>query len=113
MNSGSLAEVVGGIELIAGSPDHQRGQLFYWSTETGGNAEVDYVIQQGSNLVPIEIKASHRGKMHSLYRFLQLKQKSLGIRSSLERFTKYNAPSGQAKVSVVPLYALGDFAQRG
>jgi len=103
INSGPAAELLAGTELLASSPSRTRPELFYWHRESrNSNAEVDYVIQEGSDIVPVEVKAGTRGTMRSLRMFLESHQSSpYGIRTSLEPFSRY----GDNRV--IPLYALG------
>ena len=104
INSGAVAEVVAGTELLVSSSPRTRPGLFYWHREKrNSNAEVDYVIQAGNDIVPVEVKAGTRGAMRSLRMFLDSHQfSSYGIRTSLEPFSEYG------NVRVVPLYALGN-----
>lgn len=105
---GALAEVACGCELISHASPRQRAALYYWSRDVRGtNAEVDYIIQYKERLVPIEVKAGTKGKMQSLYRFLDEKQGELAIRCSLENFSQYRAPSGNSLVKVIPIFAIG------
>ena len=108
INSGPAAEVLAGTELLAASPPRTRPELFYWHRESrNSNAEVDYVIQAGSDIVPVEVKAGMRGTMRSLRMFLESHQlSSYGIRTSLEPFSEYG------DVRVIPLYALGGMCRQ-
>ena len=103
INTGAIAEIVAGTELLVSSDPRTRPELFYWHREKrNSNAEVDYVIQVGRDVVPVEVKAGTRGAMRSLHMFLESHRSSpYGIRTSLEPFSEYG------NVRVVPLYALG------
>ena len=80
-------------------------RLFYWQREEkNANAEIDFVVQQGMEIVPIEVKSGKQGKMQSMHLFLNEKKSKIGIRTSLENFSVYN------KIKVVPLYAIGNFS---
>ena len=58
INRGSLAEQFVGQELLSYSSPLMDAELFYWVREKrGSTAEVDFIIQVGSNIVPIEVKA--------------------------------------------------------
>jgi hypothetical protein len=58
VNRGSVAEVFTGLELVGNHPSHTRPTLHYWHREArGSNAEVDSMIQQGAEIVPVEVKA--------------------------------------------------------
>ncbi|MFM2394564.1 MAG: hypothetical protein RLZZ546_2546, partial [Bacteroidota bacterium] len=77
--------------------------LYYWHRETStSNAEVDYLIQEGRKIRPVEIKASTKGSMQSLRIFLNEKQIDFGYRFSLENFSKYE------DIKVMPLYAVSN-----
>ena len=79
--------------------------MFYWHREKrGSSAEVDYVIEMNGKAVPVEVKSGSTGKMQSMYRFLEGKKASWGIRFSLENF------SGYGKVRVIPLYAVSNLS---
>ena len=101
VNRGSVAEVFTGLELIGNRPPHTRLALHYWHREArGSSAEVDYVIQQGARIVPVEVKAGTKGQMQSMYRFMDERGLTRGVRVSLENFTRYD------RVEVVPMYAV-------
>lgn len=101
VNKGSLAEIYAGLELMKASSIFDKPQLFYWHRqERGSNAEVDFVIRQGSEIVPVEIKSGYSGKMQSMRLFMKEKNLSRGIRSSLENFGR------DGNIEIVPLYAI-------
>ena len=101
VNKGSLAEISAGLELIKASSMLEKPQLFYWHRqERGSNAEVDYVIRQGSEIVPVEIKSGYSGKMQSMRLFMKEKNLKRGIRSSLENFGR------DGNIEIIPLYAI-------
>lgn len=101
VNKGSLAEIYAGLELIKASSIFDKPQLFYWHRqERGSNAEVDFVIRQGSEIVPVEIKSGYSGKMQSMRLFMKEKNLNRGIRSSLENFGR------DGNIEIVPLYAI-------
>ena len=102
MNKGGIAEMFAGLELLKSSGPYQQAQLYYWLREgQNARAEVDYVIQKGDKIVPLEVKSGTTGKMQSLRLFMNEKQSEYGIRTSLENFAQYG------KIKVVPLYAIG------
>lgn len=108
INQGANAEVLCGLELIASTPAQLRPELYYWSREKqGSQAELDYVVRQGANIIPVEVKAGHKGKMQSLFLFMNQKQCARGVRTSLENFTSFATPNREGVVEVVPLYGIG------
>ena len=101
VNKGGLAEMVAGLEILGHANPRRSPALFYWHREVrGSSAEVDYLIQQGNRIVPVEVKAGHSGKMISMHRFLDERDLCRGIRVSLENFSAYG------KIETCPLYAL-------
>ena len=101
INKGALAELFAGLEIMKASPVNFPLSLNYWQREKqGGSAEVDYIVQQGENIIPVEIKASTKGSMQSLFQFLKEKGTPYGIRSSMENFGFYG------NIRIYPLYAI-------
>lgn len=106
LNKGSIAEAFVGIELNKYSQETEKKQLYYWHREKrGSNAEVDYLIEEGTKIVPVEIKSGSTGKMQSLNLFINEKESAKGIRLSLENFSQYG------KITVIPLYAVSNLIQ--
>ncbi|RLD39968.1 MAG: hypothetical protein DRI89_12990 [Bacteroidetes bacterium] len=101
INKGNLAEQFVGMEFIKYFSPHARPQLYYWHREKrGSNAEVDYLLQINTNIIPVEVKSGTQGKMQSLFLFLKEKNIPLGVRISLENFSQYD------KIHVYPLYGV-------
>ncbi len=104
INKGCISELYVGLELLKSSSCYQQQSLYYWQREAlNSNAEVDYVIQEQQEIVPIEVKSGKKGSMQSLYLFLKEKNRPYGIRFSLENYSTYN------QVRVFPLYAVSDY----
>ena len=101
VNKGNIAEMYTGLELLKSSSCYTQHPLYYWQREQkNSQAEVDYVIQQGEKIVPVEVKSGTSGKMQSLHLFINEKNAEFGIRTSLENFATYD------KIKVYPLYAV-------
>ncbi|MCL2727519.1 MAG: ATP-binding protein [Bacteroidales bacterium] len=106
VNKGFIAEQMVGMELLKTSLFYEQKQLYYWQREAlNSHAEVDYVIQQGEKIIPIEVKSGTSGKMQSLHLFMNEKQSPYGVRTSLENFAQYG------KIKVFPLYAIGNLGK--
>ena len=99
IRSGSLAEQVVGQELLAYQDCYEPPHLYFWKREKkNSEAEVDYVIQLGSQIIPVEVKSGKTGHLKSLLRFIAEKKSPLGIKIS-------SAPlSFEKQVLSVPLY---------
>ena len=101
VNAGAAAEVFAGTEWLATANPRIRQKLYYWHREQrASNAEVDYVIQLGDAVIPVEVKSGTRGSMQSMGLFLESHPSPYGIRAAMEPFARYNG------IRVVPLYAL-------
>ncbi|PHQ79166.1 MAG: hypothetical protein COB66_07405, partial [Coxiella sp. (in: Bacteria)] len=83
INKGALTEQVVGQEIIANSIPFKPYQLTYWSRdEKASRAEIDYVIQHGTRIVPIEVKSGNTGRLKSLHLFMQEKKSKIGVKIS-------------------------------
>jgi len=101
VNKGNIAELYVGLELLKATSPYEMAQLYYWQREEkNAHAEVDYILQSGQNIVPIEVKSGKQGKMQSLHLFLKEKNLPCGYRTSLENYAEYG------KIKVIPLYAI-------
>lgn len=101
VNRGAVAEMFVGTELVKSASCYSTAPLYCWHREkSGSNAEVDYVVQLGSQIFPIEVKSGSKGSMQSMRVFMQAKNISKGIRTSLENFSSYD------DILVYPLYAI-------
>ena len=90
--------------------------LHHWVREkNGSDAEVDFLVQIGSAVVPVEVKAGATGTMKSLHQFLLEKNRSFGVRingdkpSYLE--TTIVGSNGRAhpfKLLSLPFYMIGE-----
>lgn len=72
--------------------------LYYWESE--GKAEVDFVIQKESDIIPIEVKSGLNTKSRSLTLFLDRYPSRYGIRISEKNF------GFDGKIKSIPLYAV-------
>ena len=96
-----------GLELLKSEPSTTLSQLYYWQREKQGSlAEVDYVMQCQTDIVPLEVKSGTKGSMQSLFQFLSEKKYPYGIRCSMENF---NLLKG---IKVYPRYAVSNIKNR-
>jgi uncharacterized protein len=116
INKGGITEQAVGQLLRTISPPYQEPTLYYWvSTDKDASAEIDYVIQHGSKVIPIEVKAGKAGALKSLHRFMYLKKLSLAVRINSAapqlsvvdvRDTQGNAVSYQLRS--IPFYLISE-----
>ena len=101
INKGNIAELSVGLELIKNKSPYEKTNLYYWQRESkNSQAEIDYVIQQKEEILPLEVKAGTKGAMQSMFLFLAEKNKDKGIRISLENFGQME------KIDIYPLYGV-------
>lgn len=81
MNNGGISEQVVGQLLRTIEAPYIEPALYYWHRDQpGSSAEIDYVIQHGNRVIPIEVKAGATGSLKSLHVFMGLKKQSLAMR---------------------------------
>lgn len=81
LTEGVLAEQFVAQHLANRSSGEKPPALYYWLREgKANNAEVDFVIQIGSQIVPIEVKAGAEGKLKSLLQFVAEKDTKIAVR---------------------------------
>jgi predicted AAA+ superfamily ATPase len=81
VNEGGLAEQAVGQCLRASLPHFAERALYFWSSERNGAvAEVDYLLQHGTRIVPIEVKAGTTGSLKSLHHFMARRDLQLAVR---------------------------------
>jgi predicted AAA+ superfamily ATPase len=103
INKGAVAEIFAGCELKKTASCYSDNELYCWVREKkNADAQIDFVIQCGETIVPVEVKSGKQGKMQSMWVFLEEKKLKEGIRISLENFAQYD------KIKVYPLYAIGN-----
>jgi uncharacterized protein len=103
VHRGAVAEQFAGQELIAGSPPDREPELYFWAREAlNSQAEVDYLIDSGPRVLPIEVKAGAAGTLKSLHGFLDSHPHSpVGIR------LYSGAVARDKRVLHLPLYMAG------
>jgi len=99
---GALAEqyVLGELKALYDIP------VYYWAREGSAKAELDYIIQIGNKVIPIEVKAEKNLKAKSLKLFIDTYNPQIAIRLSLSDFGQSNY-SG-CTIYDIPLYMVGN-----
>lgn len=105
-NRGEIAEGFIGQELICYASPTNKAEIHFWKRrEKSSSAEVDYLIQRGEKILPIEVKSGHGNTLRSLHIFLETHPKStLAIRFSSLNYSIMN------KLDSRPLYAAASLA---
>lgn len=77
---GRIAEHITGQELLAMSNSIMNKLLFWVREKKQSSAEVDYLYQYNSKLIPIEVKSGAIGKLRSLHQFMDQAPHKLAVR---------------------------------
>ena len=77
-------------------------KVFYWSSDTS-QAELDFVIQNNDQVIPIEVKAEENLKAKSLKSFYEKFNPKIAVRTSMSDYRD------DGWLVNVPLYALESF----
>ena len=105
VNRGEVVEAFIGQELLCYSAPYRKTDLYFWKANIPNQAEVDYLYDYSSTIIPIEAKCSDGRTLKSLHRFLDLHPHSpYGIRFSAQNYSLYQ------KVDSRPLYAVASLA---
>lgn len=74
-------------------------EIYYWTNDRGG-AEIDFVVDDGSAIIPIEVKAETNLKAKSLKMYQEKFQPKLSIRTSMADYKR------EEWLLNLPLYAI-------
>lgn len=81
INQGGISEQVVGQLLRINFPFYVNPALFYWiNPKANAAAEIDYVIQHHTQIIPIEVKSGSTGSLKSLHLYMAMKHKDFAIR---------------------------------
>lgn len=84
VNEGPIAEQFAGQHLLYKGQAGERPKLYYWLREgRTTNAEVDFVVELGEKILPVEIKSGASGAMRSLHQFASIKNSPIALRFDL------------------------------
>lgn len=73
--------------------------VYYWTAERG-SAEVDFIIDNGGNVIPIEVKAEQNLKAKSLKVYQEKYQPKIAVRTSMADYKK------EERLLNLPLWAI-------
>lgn len=83
----------------------QHLPIYYYSSNTS-RVEIDFLVQKGTTVLPIEVKAEVNVKSKSLYTFISKHPEMKGLRFSMLPF------SSQDWMNNVPLYSVNFYLKR-
>jgi len=111
---GKIAEQIVAQELIA-NETHVSTQRAFWVREKkGSDAEIDFILQYNSKIIPIEVKSGHNAKLRSLHLFMDEVPHNIAIRVWSEPFTidEITTPNGKKiKLFNIPFYYVGQLKE--
>jgi len=86
LNDGGIAEQLVGQQLRTIFPYFIEPKLYYWMREkSGAEAEIDYLIQNNMQIIPIEVKSGSTGTLRSLHAFMKLRKLKTAIRINADQ----------------------------
>jgi len=101
---GGVAEQFAGQELLALHSPFSRKTLYYWGRQAKNSiAEIDYLTDIGSQVVPVEIKSGPKGHLKSMFMYIEKHQCDTAYRISQAPFKK------EGPLTSIPFYAMEAF----
>ncbi|MPL77468.1 hypothetical protein SDC9_23324 [bioreactor metagenome] len=108
---GHLAEHIIAQELLTLSNRVSNKRFFWTRNKTNSSAEVDFIFNYDSHIIPIEVKTGHNSHLRSLHSFVDNSEDCrLGVRVWSEPYSvdKVKTISGKEfKLLNIPFYLLG------
>lgn len=113
INGGVIAEQIIGQHLLYMNNFYKLPELFYWNREKSqSSAEIDFLVNKGQQIIPIEVKAGKTGTLRSLHQFMKMKslQKALRFYTDIPNSSQVAVTIQQKKVNYelvsLPLYLI-------
>ena len=69
--------------------------VYYWTAEKPGKAEIDFIVQDGENIVPIEVKTGSGARARSIGEYHKKYSPKKSVLTSLDN----------NKENILPLYS--------
>ncbi len=107
---GKIAEHIAGQELLSTKPNVLAKNNFWVKEKKQSNAEVDYVLQSDSLIIPVEVKSGKTGRLRSLMEFIDQCPHNYAVRIYSGKFTIEEAKTIKGKkfqLMNLPFYLTG------
>ena len=107
---GRVAEHIVAQELVAGNIEFGTRRNYWVRDKVDSSAEVDFVYQYGSKVIPIEVKSGTNAKMRSLHQFMDRAPHDIALRVWTGRYSvdAVKTPSGKSfRLVNLPFYYVG------
>jgi len=104
---GKIAEHIIAQSLLSNNVSVLARRNFWVREAKNSQAEVDFVIQHGSNLIPVEVKSGDNSKLKSLHLFMEQSSGNIAVRFWNKALTKdiITLPSGKKYTLInIPFY---------
>jgi len=85
---GKIAEHIVGQELLVTNESVSAQRNFWVREARNSQAEIDFVIQNDTQLLPVEVKSGHNAKIKSMHLFMEQAKGNLAIRFWNNTFTR-------------------------
>ena len=112
VNRGALCEQAIAQNLLHIGDPWTKPEVFYWTRESpNSTAEVDFLVQHGSGILPVEVKAGKTGRLKSLQLFLTEKNSPAALRFNTDKpsVALVEAAGAPSKLVSLPLPFVGQF----
>jgi predicted AAA+ superfamily ATPase len=107
---GDIAEQIVAQELIVHNYNMSNKRKYWARDKKGSEAEIDFIMQHDSRIIPIEVKSGHNAKLKSLQAFMENSPVTLAVRIWSKAFSidEITLPSGKKyRLYNVPFYYTG------
>jgi hypothetical protein len=112
VNRGALCEQAIAQNLLHGGDPWTKPEAFYWTRESpNSTAEVDFLVQLGSGILSVEVKAGKPGRLKSLQLFLSEKNSPAALRFNADKpsVAFIEGEGTTSKLVSLPLPFIGQF----
>jgi predicted AAA+ superfamily ATPase len=108
---GKIAEQVVAQELLSSETRVSAQRAFWVREKKGSDAEVDFIIQYNSKIIPVEVKSGHNAHLRSLHLFMDEAPHDIAVRVWAEPFSidEVETQKGKKfKLINLPFYYVGE-----
>lgn len=97
---GALTEQFVAQELVA------SGRNLYYYSKENSSGELDFIVQQGAHIIPVEVKAEENLQAKSLREYCKKYTPEIAVRTSMSEYRE------QDWMTNIPLYALAGYLKK-
>jgi len=111
---GDIAEQIVAQELLSNDYNVSTKRKYWVRDKKGSDAEVDFIIQKDSRIIPVEVKSGHNAKLKSLQIFMENSPAEIAVRIWSQPFSvdEITLPdSKKYRLYNVPFYYAGQLTK--